>query len=61
MRKAADSRGLPSPGKGSPLCHSNVLHVGFSSACRGVAAPRGCHAEFFWRKANLARGGALVA
>ena len=56
-RKAAVPRGLPSPGEGSPLHHSNVLHIGFSDVCKGAAAPRGCHAEFFLARGWLCRGG----
>ena len=37
----------PDLGEGSPLCHPHVLHVDFSDACRGAAAPRECHAECF--------------
>ena len=51
MAKTAVSQGPPSPGEGSPLRHSNVLHVGFSDASRGAAVPQGCHEEFY-----LARG-----
>ena len=39
--------GPPSPGEGSPLRHPNVLHVGFSDACKGAVAPRECHVELF--------------
>ena len=46
-RKVAILRWPPGPDEGSPLRHPNVLHVGFSDACRGAAAPRECHAEFF--------------
>ena len=59
--KATVPWGPSSPDEGSPLRHSNILHVGFSDACKGVETPRGCHAKFSLARGRLCQGGALVA